>query len=498
MGASSFQCDDLPPREVPCTSKRLRHTQLMRGQSRDDELRDFLTARTAELHRTAYLLTADQHRAEHLVESAISDLRRDGLDLGQAESSTRHRMARMAAAVAIPAPPTDDTGDPVPAVAGLSPRERAVLMLRCLDGYDQSATARELGITRSKARAAEESAWQSLGFTPDDDTTHQALTDFAEQATWPDPERTLAASHRSQLPRRRSRKRYAAVAAVLALTAAAPIGSQIQHNSWLRTPAGINASHGTHLHAYTQGYMLVSVDRVPIGGSLQVKAAPGEAVAPICRHFSLKSQSTWARVGDRLNRNIEAFPCASESASHYYFQGLGEAFTFSPPASKAEGLLLGRYLRLPWDKYPVAKSNFIVEHDLTMQSVTKYVGRPTTFGRTITLHGTTGTAGAVIPLPAMAPDTNLDLTGVFSPTTTGEYKITLGGEPVVFCDAVAQRSPWCRMYDHHVAQIPIIQGGASGDGDTKPTDARTLRIDARHASGPWTLQVRYVRVPTSN
>lgn len=104
----------------------------MRGRHGiDSELAEFVHARTAELHRTAYLLTADQDRAERLVENAVAELRRDGASLGQAGTAARLHMARLAARAIAPSDAAATPDDPLlTAIAGLTPRQRAVLLLR--------------------------------------------------------------------------------------------------------------------------------------------------------------------------------------------------------------------------------------------------------------------------------------------------------------------------------------------------------------------------------
>lgn len=80
----------------------------MRGRRSDEgELAQFVSARTAELHRTAYLLTGDQERAERLVAAAVDRLRRDGTPLSQAGGAAGRYMARLAAAAESLGRPSD-------------------------------------------------------------------------------------------------------------------------------------------------------------------------------------------------------------------------------------------------------------------------------------------------------------------------------------------------------------------------------------------------------
>jgi len=303
-------------------------------------------------------------------------------------------------------------------------------------------------------------------------------------------------------PRRRSRTRHLAVAGVVALTAVTLLGSRLAHDRWLRTPEGINASHGTHLRPYTQGFKLVGVQRVPASGSLRIPAAPHEVIAPICTHFTLKSQSTWARIGDSQGHDMGPFPCAEQSAQRYYLSALDDTYTIRPPRNGGDDFLVARYARVPWDKYPVATGDFDVEHDQTMQSVLGLrQNKPAASGRTVTLRGTNGVATAVVPLPAAVSGTDLYVTGLLSPTSTGEFRITLGGHSITYCDALSVDSPWCRFYDRHVPQVQLFTSyeyvAMNGHRDPS-TAARTLRVEVHHARGPWTLTIRFDRFRNSS
>jgi len=461
----------------------------MRGHGRDDtELADFVAARTAELHRTAYLLAADQDRAEQLVDIAVADLARHPTDVGQAGALARRCMARLAATGTTPTvtePVTDDTES---TIAQLSPRERAVLMLRSLDGLDNTSTARELGLSRSSVAAAEQSGCSTVGFEPLDDRLREALSEFADRATWPDADATLARAAAVRPPRRLPRTRYLAAAVVLAVTAAAPIGSQVQHDQWLRTPAGINASHGTHFHAYTQGYQLVGVQRVPAGGVRQLEVPSGQAMALTCNRFSPRNQASWPVLeGADLN---EPWPCSKQSTERYLLVWSdGSTTSVRTPKAEQQDVVVGIYQPVSWSKYPVARADFQVEHDKTLESVRQQWTpgtSPISSGRTLVMEGGNGSYTASIQLPANVKGTVLALSGLFSPTSTGQYKVTVGGDPMLSC-STEPSDQWCRLYDHYIPQIPI--GSISADNGQPASgsgsEVARVRVDVRDAVRPW-------------
>lgn len=473
----------------------------MRGHANDDdELIDFVAARTAELHRTAYLLTADQDRAERLVESVVGDLRRQGFDSGQGETTARHRMARMAGAVVIRTSPAEENTDPTQAIAMLSPRERAVLMLRCLDGYDPRSAAGELGLPRSKIAMAEESACQSIGFDVSDTRIRAALTDFAEQATWPDPDTTWSRSAGVRPPRRHSRRRYVAVATILALTVAAPVGSQLQHDRWLRTPAGINASHGTHFRAYTQGYKLVDVQRVPVGSTRTLRLPADDAVVLECP--KVKSPADEARapvVGD----GQDTYPAWCNDSADDLYELMPATSVLSVHARPLGGrpVYVADYRPVSWNDYPVATGNFRVENDMTLLELAQGISQtpPVRTGQTLTMHGTNGVFNATVQRPSGASNTSLLLSMLLSPTTTGWYRVTVDGQSMTECGVVSQ-SDWCRIYDAYVPQISQSWTQDAGGAFTPEASSgpAEVTVEVRHALGPWKLQMRYDRFRPGN
>ncbi|GIH93891.1 sigma-70 family RNA polymerase sigma factor [Planobispora siamensis] len=84
--------------------------------------REFVTDRSAALFRTAYLLTGDRHAAEDLVQSAL------------AKTAARWLVMRAA-------------------LARLTPRQRAVLVLRYFEDLSETEIARVLGIGAGSVRS---------------------------------------------------------------------------------------------------------------------------------------------------------------------------------------------------------------------------------------------------------------------------------------------------------------------------------------------------------
>ncbi|MBB2892440.1 RNA polymerase sigma factor [Flexivirga oryzae] len=474
----------------------------MGGSTGDEsELGDFVAARTAELHRTAYLLTADQDRAERLVEVAVAQLARHRTDIGQAGAEARRCMARLAATATTPTPatrtaaPTDDADT---AIADLSPRQRAVLLLRCLDGHDTRSTARELGLAPSKVTDAEQSASHTVGFEPHDDRLRAALTDFSERATWPDPDVTLSRAEHVQPPRRHSRKRYIAAAAVIALTAAAPIGSQIAHDRWLNTPAGINASHGTHLRPYIEGYKLVGAQRVPAGAKRELELPSGDVITVACDNFSPTKESDAPVV--RTAKSTGAWPCFKQSARFYYFATTEGNATIKAPPQQGHSIIVGIYRPVPWADYPVAQDNFHVVRRATLDTNAKmnFTKPPVRRGKTLVMTGRNGVFTGTVKKPAAARGTTLFLSGLLLPTTTGQYKVEVDGQAVTDCSYTAQDSTWCRFYDRDIRPVPLSPIFGTDTFDSARPGPVKVRVVVRDALGPWKLQLRYDRYDPEN
>jgi RNA polymerase sigma-70 factor (sigma-E family) len=133
------------------------------------EFDSFVRGRTPALLRAAYLLTGDQHLAEDLVQSALARTHRRWAHLherGNAEAYTRKimyhlqvswwRRPKLAESLPgeLPEPGRDDdhaevTGTRLTlrlALLKLTPRQRAVLVLRYFEDHSEAETAELLGV----------------------------------------------------------------------------------------------------------------------------------------------------------------------------------------------------------------------------------------------------------------------------------------------------------------------------------------------------------------
>jgi RNA polymerase sigma-70 factor (sigma-E family) len=138
----------------------------------NDEYERFVRARTPALLRTAYLLTGDQHLAEDLVQEALARTHRAWSrlqDTGNAEAYTRKvmyhtqvsrwRRRRVAEAMPgdLPEAAGRGSGDHASlaslrvtlgrALASLSPRQRAVVVLRFFEDHSEAEAAELLGVS---------------------------------------------------------------------------------------------------------------------------------------------------------------------------------------------------------------------------------------------------------------------------------------------------------------------------------------------------------------
>ncbi len=154
---------------------------------------EFVAARSAELLRLAYVLTADRHAAEDLLQNSLI---KAAAHWGRIHSSPeayvrrimyreqvsqwRWRARRPETAMAeVPEPPEPDQAGAVEArldlkdaLLALPPRKRAVLVLRYLEDLPEAQVASILGCSvgtvRSqthKAIAQLKSAWPTLGLS---------------------------------------------------------------------------------------------------------------------------------------------------------------------------------------------------------------------------------------------------------------------------------------------------------------------------------------------
>ncbi|HEV7710917.1 MAG TPA: SigE family RNA polymerase sigma factor [Asanoa sp.] len=142
--------------------------------SRDDEYAWFVRARSHALLRSAYLLTGDQHLAEDLVQEALARTHRAWSRLretGNAEAYARRTMYHLQVSVwrrrkvteVLPGDlpePRDRHGQDDPesitrrmtverALRSLSPRQRAVVVLRYFEDHTEVEAAETLGVSVS-------------------------------------------------------------------------------------------------------------------------------------------------------------------------------------------------------------------------------------------------------------------------------------------------------------------------------------------------------------
>jgi RNA polymerase sigma-70 factor (sigma-E family) len=143
-----------------------------RGQQ---DFEEFVAARRPALLRSAYLLTGNHHDAEDLVQTTLLRvvpkwnriashpepyvrrvLARESVTRWRGRRWRERPVAQLPEAAADQRP--DDRAALLQALATLSPRQRAVLVLRYFDDLTESATAEALGISlgavKSHARSA--------------------------------------------------------------------------------------------------------------------------------------------------------------------------------------------------------------------------------------------------------------------------------------------------------------------------------------------------------
>lgn len=141
--------------------------------NRDREFGEFVDARALVMRRTAYLLCGDWHRAEDLVQTALTKLyvawprvRRDGavdayarkILVRAAIDEGRRGFRRKETVVdTLPETPVSaaDPGDPEVrrALAALPPGQRAVVVLRYWEDLSLTETARLLGRTEGTVKS---------------------------------------------------------------------------------------------------------------------------------------------------------------------------------------------------------------------------------------------------------------------------------------------------------------------------------------------------------
>jgi RNA polymerase sigma-70 factor (sigma-E family) len=145
------------------------------GQAVDDgeQFASFVAASQARLHRTAYLICGDWHRAEDVVQNALAGVyaRWPRLCLGDGPDAYAHRCVVNAAIDERRRPwrRRELTGDQLPdraaphddgltlellaALSRLPSRQRAVVVLRYVEDLDVEATAALLGISTGTVKS---------------------------------------------------------------------------------------------------------------------------------------------------------------------------------------------------------------------------------------------------------------------------------------------------------------------------------------------------------
>ena len=147
------------------------------------ELREFVAARGAALSRAAYLLTGDHQAAEDLVQETYVVLVRRWQKSGTVDPEAyvrrilysrfvdgwrRRRLSELPWATPPDVPDGDEAGRATDrltlqgALARLTPRQRAVLVLRFYDDLTESQAAETLGISSNTVKSQTRVALQRL------------------------------------------------------------------------------------------------------------------------------------------------------------------------------------------------------------------------------------------------------------------------------------------------------------------------------------------------
>ncbi|WP_446664078.1 RNA polymerase sigma factor [Flexivirga sp. B27] len=477
----------------------------MRGREHQDEqLEEFIAARTQDLHHDAFQLMGTQDAAEQLVVRVLTDMRREDVDLAQAGADARLRMARLAVRDDTPTEITDvsQLPDEFRALAQLSPRQRAILLLQVVDGLDERETARALQISgRSTDATLRSIPYDELpGMSPHSGELRSLLDAFGDLATTPSATTTLADLRDVPPPPRRPWWTYVAAFLVLALTVTTVVFSQQRHKDWLRTPDGLNHEHGTHFPAYTQGYKLVDIREVEPGPSAEFSVDSTSAVAMNCNVLGPglgMTVSSDLTSGNYFRRRTQ---CKRKDKLTPLTPVSGDTLVSVNDFSRKHWPV-AVYQQVPLSEYPVATGHFDVQTGTTLDdlrvldSMDGVQLRPRVKGKVLTLRGgaehPNGTFKGTLQLPR--GDGNLNVVGLLSPTTTGRYLVradhrvpwtTCGNRRTVSYGEL-QQSTGCALVDRHIPQIEFQQVG------TPQTNARTMPVEitVKDARGPWTLQV---------
>lgn len=228
---------------------------------RVDGLEEFVVARTQDLHQDAYALTGSSRDSEDLVARVLAELAREHVDFTQAGSVARLRMARAVART--DCTPHEPGNVPIrfESLVGLTSCQRAILLLKAVDGHDLHSAGRVLGLTARDTEQAHSALPPELADT-DPAGLRSLLQDFGDLAEVPHPAKTLAAIRAVPPPPHRPRWSYAVAALVIAVTISTVWVTQGWHDDWMHTAAGLNHTHGTHFPAYADGYKLVDIKEV--------------------------------------------------------------------------------------------------------------------------------------------------------------------------------------------------------------------------------------------
>ena len=153
-----------------------------------DGFEQFVRARSPALARTAYLLTGDRHRAEDLLQTALTRayLRWDRIESEDPEGYVRRTLAnahidwwrrkpwREEPAAELPDLPGPDQAAAfdvrnavLGALAGLSRRQRAVVVLRFYEDLTEEQTAAVLGIAVGTVKSQTSKALRTMRLDPD-------------------------------------------------------------------------------------------------------------------------------------------------------------------------------------------------------------------------------------------------------------------------------------------------------------------------------------------
>lgn len=478
----------------------------MHGRDRqDDELEEFIAARTQDLHHDAYQLTAAQQPAEELVLTVLAALRRERIELAQAGSTARQRMAMICARDTTPTQDSDSSqlAAQFRPLARLSPRQRAALVLHVVDGYDERETARALRLTsRATTEALGSVPYDELpGTTPQSGELRSLLEDFGDLATSPSASTTLADVHAVPPPPRRPWWTYVAAFLVVAVTVGTVVITQRWHDDWLKTPNGLNHAHGTHFLAYTQGYKLVDIREVVPGPADEFSVRSGSAVTIGCTGLA---KGIGMAVSSDLNPGTYSFGrdgCSAQQPQTPLALVSGKTLVSVNDFSR-HSWPVAVYQQVPLSEYPVATGHFDVQRNLTLdgqREVTSTTGRtlvPQTKGTVLTMRGPAGrpngTFRGTLDVPPGTVATNLNVVGLLSPTTTGRYRLRVDHRgPLTSCGShrtvtygTLPRSTECSLVDHRIPQIAFNVVGAQSE------NARTIPVEitVEDAHGPWTLQ----------